>query len=155
MPLGSKRKIICLLFFVSFWFCPRFVSADDSRGDRTESNEKPLEVRWEIDVGGQVRLRGDFARNQNFTNFAFTPDHKEVQFLERTRLQASVEDHALNLEAFVQGQWYGRWGGLDNRSAFDLYQGYIGWDKILGSPISLRGGPSGIFIWLCILSRHK
>ena len=140
VPLDSKRKIIYLLLFVSFWFCPRFVFADDNRGDRTEFNEKPHEVRWEVDVGGQVRLRGDFGRNQNFTNFAFTPDHKEAQFLERTRLQASVEDHALNLEAFVQGQWYGRWGGLDNRSAFDLYQGYIGWDKILGSPISLRGG---------------
>jgi hypothetical protein len=116
------------------------VFADDNRGDGTESNEKPHEVRWEIDVGGQVRLRGDFARNQNFTKFAFTPDHKEAQFLERTRLQGSVENHALNLEAYVQIQWYGRWGGLDNRSAFDLYQGYIQWEKVLDLPIGLKAG---------------
>jgi hypothetical protein len=58
VPLGSKRKIIYLLLFVSFWFCPRFVFADDNRGDGAESNEKPHEVRWEVDVGGQVRLRG-------------------------------------------------------------------------------------------------
>ena len=37
---------------------------------------------WEFDVGGQVRLRGYFAENQNFTDFSFTPDHKEGQFLE-------------------------------------------------------------------------
>ena len=58
VPLDSKRKIIYLLLFVSFWFCPRFVFADDNRGDRTEFNEKPHEVRWEVDVGGQVLLRG-------------------------------------------------------------------------------------------------
>jgi hypothetical protein len=140
VPLGSKRKIIYLLLLVSFWLCPPFVSADDNRGDGTQSNEKPHEVRWEIDVGGQVRLRGDFSENQNFTNFVFTPGHHEAQFLERTRLQASVEDHALNLEAFVQGQWYGRWGSLDNRSAFDLYQGYVEWEKVLNLPVSVKAG---------------
>ena len=50
VPLGSKRKIICLLLFVSFWFCSHFVFADDNRGDGTESNGKPHEVRWEIGV---------------------------------------------------------------------------------------------------------
>ena len=153
-----KKRMGCLLLFVFFAFIssPLFAAEMTEKGNEPGEHLKVVSKGpWELDVGGQIRFRGDFAKNQNSTNFAFTPGHKEPQFLERTRLQASVEDHALNLEAFVQGQWYGRWGGLDNRSAFDLYQGYIGWDKILGSPISLRGGPSGIFIWLCILSRHK
>jgi hypothetical protein len=50
VSLGSKRKIIYLLLFVSFWFCSHFVFADDNRGDGTKSNEKPHEVQWEIDV---------------------------------------------------------------------------------------------------------
>ena len=37
---------------------------------------------WEFDVGGQVRFRGDFAKNQTFTDFSFTPGHREAQFLE-------------------------------------------------------------------------
>jgi hypothetical protein len=50
VPLGSKRKIIYLLLFVSFWLCPPFVFADDNRGDGTESNGNLHEVRWEIGV---------------------------------------------------------------------------------------------------------
>ncbi len=50
VPLGSNRKIISLLLFVSFWLCPRFVFADDKRGDGAESNQKPHEVRWGINV---------------------------------------------------------------------------------------------------------
>jgi|SRR6266508_377511 len=62
----------------------------------------------EADAGGQIRLRGDFARNQNLTDFTFTPGQKD-----------SVSP-------------YGRWGGTDSRSEIDLYQGYIEWEKILG-----------------------
>ncbi len=120
------------------------VSVFAEEGDEKEKEpEKIVVLRagdWEIDAGGQVRLRGDFAKNQNFTNLSFMPGHHEAQFLERTRLQASVENRALNLEAFVQMQWYGRWGGLDRRSAFDLYQGYIEWSKILDSPVTLKAG---------------
>jgi len=143
-----KKKIAFSLFFIFVCFTSIPVSAEEAeekeKGKQKESESEKIVVlragEWEIDAGGQVRLRGDFAGNQNFTNYAFTPGHHEAQFLERTRLQASVENHALNLEAFIQMQWYGRWGGLDKRSAFDLYQGYVEWEKILGSPISLKAG---------------
>jgi hypothetical protein len=117
-----------------------FAGEVSGREEEPTEHLKPSEGRWEFDIGGQLRLRGDFEKNQNFTDFSFTPEHREAQFLERARLQASVENHKLNLEAFIQIQWYGRWGGIDNRSDFDLYQGYIQWEKILGLPISLKGG---------------
>jgi len=143
MAFRLKKNIIYpLFFFIFLWFTASPLFADeDKEKDKESDREVVLRVgQWEFDVGGQVRLRGDFAKNQNFTDFAFTPGHKEAQFLERTRLQASVENHGINLEAFVQIQWYGRWGGIDGRSAFDLYQGYIEWGKILGSPVSLKAG---------------
>jgi hypothetical protein len=131
-------------FFLFFWHAafPLLAEEAEEKDEQKESGGMVLlrAGEWEIDAGGQVRLRGDFAKNQNFTDFAFTPGQKEAQFLERTRVQASVENHSLNLEAFFQGQWYGRWGGINKRSAFDLYQGYIEWEKILGSPFSLKGG---------------
>lgn len=139
--VSSKKTIICLILLSLFvWLGPFVVLAGD---DKEKESEKIVVLHageWVINAGGQVRLRGDFAKNQNFTDFKFTPGHDEAQFLERTRLQASIENHALNLKAFIQGQWYGRWGGLDDRSAFDLYQGFIEWEKILGSPVSLKGG---------------
>jgi hypothetical protein len=140
VPLGSRKIIVCVLSFISFCLYPGFAFANDNGGDGTEFNDKDREVRWEIDGGGQVRLKGDFAKNQNFTNFTFTPAHNEAQFLERTRLQASIENRSLNLEIFIQGQWYGRWGGVDNCSDFDLYQGYIEWEKVLNLPVSLKAG---------------
>ncbi len=143
MVLSSKQSAICLLFFAFFSWCAVSPLFADDNTEKDKESDKLVSFRageWEIDAGGQVRLRSDFTRNQNFTDFAFTPDHKETQFLERTRLQASVENRSLNLELFVQGQWYGRWGGLDNRSDFDLYQGYIEWEKVLDLPVSLKAG---------------
>jgi hypothetical protein len=143
MAFSLKKGIVCLLFFVLSSWSAAFPSLadEDKEKDRESQREVLLRVgEWEFDGGGQVRLRGDFAWNQNLTNFAFTPGHKETQFLERTRLQASIENHSLNLEVFVQGQWYGRWGGIDNRSDFDLYQGYVEWGKVLNLPVSLKAG---------------
>ena len=140
MVFPLRKRIVFSLFFIILWFTAFPLFADEGK-ERESEREALLRMgQWEFDFGGQVRLRGDFAKNQNFTDFAFTPGHNEAQFLERTRLQASVENHSMNLEAFVQVQWYGRWGGIDKRSAFDLYQGYIEWEKILGSPVSLKGG---------------
>ena len=124
------------LFLVFFLFATPPVFAEGGGKEDKNSNGGV----WKLNVGGQVRLMGDFAKNQNFTDFAFMPGHHEAQFLERTRLQASVENRALNLEGFAQVQWYGRWGGTDRRSAFDLYQGYVEWEKIGGSSISLKAG---------------
>lgn len=143
MAFPLKRSTAYLLFFflfLGFTAFPLFADEDKEK-DKESDREVVLRVgQWEVDFGGQVRLRGDFVKNQNFTDFSFTPGHNEAQFLERTRLQASIENHAMNLEVLVQGQWYGRWGGIDRRSAFDLYQGYIEWGKILGSPVSLKAG---------------
>jgi hypothetical protein len=124
-------------FFLFFGFGLCSVFAQEAA---KTSEESTPENRWKFDGGGQIRLRGDFARNQNFTDFTFTPGQKEAQFLERTRLHGSIENPALGLKVFVQPQWYGRWGGVDKRSEVDLYQGYIEWEKILGSPISLKAG---------------
>jgi hypothetical protein len=142
MGLGFRKTITYPLVFLFFWFAAFPLFGEEDKGQEGESDRKALvrSGQWELDAGGQVHLRGDFAKNQNFTDFAFTPVHREAQFLERTRLQASVENHALNLEGFVQVQWYGRWGGIDKRSAFDLYQGYVEWEKILGSSVSLKAG---------------
>ena len=143
MGFGLRKTVPYSIFFLLLaWFTALPLLAEEDKGRDGESDRKAL-LRlglWEFDVGGQVRLKGDFAKNQNFTDFAFTPGHSEAQFLERTRLQGSVENHALNLEGFVQVQWYGRWGGMDRRSAFDLYQGYVEWEKIGGSSISLKAG---------------
>jgi len=142
MGFGLEKKIVFPLFFLFFWLAAFPLFAEEEKGKDRESEGKPLFHlgQWELDAGGQIRLRGDFAKNQNLTDFRFTPGHEESQFLERTRFQVSVENRALNLEGFVQGQWYGRWGGTDQRSAFDLYQGYVEWEKILDSPVSLKAG---------------
>ncbi len=147
MAFSLKKGVVYLLFFIFFYCSAAFPSLaeenkeEDKEKDKGSQKEVLLRVgEWEFDAGGQVRLRGDFARNQNFTNFAFTPGHDEAQFLERTRLQASIKNPSLNLEVFVQGQWYGRWGGLDNRSDFDLYQGYVEWEKVLNLPVSVKAG---------------
>jgi hypothetical protein len=142
MGFGLKKTFAYSLFFLFFWLAAFPLFAEDDKGKDREPDGKALFHlgQWEFDVGGQVRLRGDFAENQNLTDFSFTPGHREAQFLEKTRLQGSVENHDLNLEGFVQIQWYGRWGGTDKRSAFDLYQGYVEWEKIGGSSISLKAG---------------
>jgi len=141
LPLKSKTLYL-LLFFISLLFTVVPVSAGERNVEGKDADEslKPPEDRWKLDAGGQVRVRGDFGWNQNFTDFNFTPGHREAQFLERTRLQAAIENPALGLKGFAQVQWYGRWGEVDDRSAFDLYQGYIEWEKILGSPVSLKAG---------------
>ena len=143
MVFSLKKNIAYpLFFFLFFWFAAFPLFAEENEEKDKESGGIVLFRAgvWEIGTGGQIRLRGDFAWNQNFTNFAFTPNHREAQFLERTRLNGVLENPALGLKIFVEGQWYGRWGGIDKRSAIDLYQGYIEWEKILGSPVSLKGG---------------
>jgi hypothetical protein len=143
MAFSLKKGVVYLLFFIFSSWSTALSSLADEDKEKDKGSEREVLLRlgdWEFDAGGQVRLRGDFAWNQNLTNFAFTPGHKEAQFLERTRLQASIENHSLNLQVFVQGQWYGRWGGIDNRSDFDLYQGYVEWGKVLNLPVSLKAG---------------
>src|SRR4030067_19749 len=129
-------RIIFFFMFFLFSIFPVFAEEVSQSGEES----KPPENRWKLDAGGQIRLRGEFARNQNLTDFTFTPGEKEAQFLERTRLHGSIENPALGLKMFFQPQWYGRWGGIDKRSEIDLYQGYIEWEKILESPISLKAG---------------
>jgi hypothetical protein len=126
------KRTVLLIFFISIHFLPL----------QTWATEQPeaAEDRWKVDAGGQIRLRGDFTKNQNLTDFTFTPGEKESQLLERTRLHGSIENGVLGLKVFVQPQWYGRWGGIDESSEIDLYQGYVEWEKILGSPIALKAG---------------
>ena len=137
----ANRRFYCLLLLLFFISIRAFADEGAEKGDEPGEHIRVISGGpWEVEMGGQIRLRGDFAKNQNFTNFAFTPAHREAQFLERTRLQASVENQPSNLRVFVEMQWYGRWGGINRRSDFDLYQGYTEWEKIFGLPVSLKGG---------------
>ncbi len=140
MGFGSNKTILGPLAVLLFWLTALPLLAQEAK--EAEVEKRPLfhAGQWDVDAGGQVRLRGDFAKNQNFTDFVFTPGHREAQFLERTRLQGSVENHALNLEGFIQIQWYGRWGGRNKRSDVDLYQATVQWEKIGGSSMSLKAG---------------
>lgn len=95
---------------------------------------------WTVQLGGQVRARADFGRSQNLTDFTVAPDRDESQLLQRSRFNASIGHSALDATLFLQGQWYGRWGGVDRRSDLDLYQGYLEWANPLGLPITLRAG---------------
>ena len=73
MGFGSKKTIAYLLMFLFAWLAALSVFAEERK--EAEPEEKPLfhSGQWEFDAGGQVRLRGDFGKNQNFTDFAFTP----------------------------------------------------------------------------------
>lgn len=115
--------------------CPQ-----NSGGSSISEEEGLAQDRWVFHVGGQIRFRGDFTENQNLSDFAFTPDEEESQLLERTRLHGAAENQDLGLKAFAQVQWYGRWGGVDDRSDVDLYQGYVDWEKIADSPLSVKVG---------------
>ncbi len=137
------RKVNFIILFFSFcWFTLAAVFAEESS---KEDEQKPGYLRfsrdsWEFEAGGQLRFRGDYAKNQNLTDFTFTPGEKEAQFLERSRFHGSVENKALGMEVFAQIQWYGRWGGKERRSEVDLYQGYVEWEKVLKSPLRLQVG---------------
>lgn len=159
--MGSRWAIAAWLgVLVAGWLGPATLAGEPPRAEGTEATasesirveegtagrreagappEAPKD-RWMLGVGSQVRLRGDFTRNQSLTDFAFTAGRGEAQFLQRSRLHVSAEDTALGLRAFAQGQWYGRWGGTDQRSDVDFYQGYVEWQKVLGSPLSLKVG---------------
>ena len=79
MFFTSKGKMTYpFVFLVFFLFVTPPVFGEGGGKEDKNSNGGG----WEFDVGGQVRLRGYFAENQNFTDFSFTPDHKEGQFLE-------------------------------------------------------------------------
>src|SRR3972149_5195138 len=134
------KHSLFLFIFLCFSILPVFGEEIAEKERPFGEKADPAESQWKLDFGGQVRMRGDFAKNQNLTNFTFTPGEREAQFLERTRLHGSIENPALGLKVFVPPQWYGRWGGIDKRSEIDLYQGYIEWDKVLGSPVSLKAG---------------
>ncbi len=140
-PRQYKRLSIFLLLFLPLCLHPLFALSEEGKIKNTgKEDSNPSENGWKLELEGQLRVRGDFTWNQNLTDFSFEPGHREKQFLQRSRGQISLENKALDLEAVVQGQWYGRWGGTDDRSSFDLYQGYVSWNRILGSPISLKAG---------------
>src|SRR3990172_9200918 len=115
------KRILLLTCFISMHFL--------SLQSRAAEQPEAAEDRWKIDAGGQIRLRGDFTKNQSLTDFTFTPGEEEAQILERTRFHWSIENRALGLKVFVQPQWYGRWGGTDKSSEIDLYQVYVEWEK--------------------------
>ena len=97
---------------------------------------------WTVDLGAQLRLRGDFTRNQRLSDGSFAPGDDASQFLQRSRLSASLENTALGIALRAQGQWYGRWSDTGDRSDFDLYTAYIDWHDAsgLGLPVTLRLG---------------
>jgi len=141
MKKPGLRQVATVLLF-SFTLTTLVIQSSGVLAQEKKEEEPPEvpEDRWKARAGGQIRLRGDFARNQNLTDFTFTPGGKEAQILNRTRLHGFIENPALSLKGFAEIQQYGRWGGVDRRSDIHLYQGYIEWEGILGSPISLKAG---------------
>jgi hypothetical protein len=89
-------------------------------------------------IGGQLRLRGDFAGNQNLSDFSFDPGIHDEQLLARTRLDVSLRPYAW-LKTFVQGQYYARRGNSDFSKA-DLYQAYVELSDIASKPFDLKAG---------------
>lgn len=89
-------------------------------------------------VGGQIRLRSDFVKNQKLDDFSFSPDTHDEQILSRTRLNLSLEP-IKQIKGFVQGQFYDRQNHTDYSKA-NLYQGYLELSDPEHIPIELKIG---------------
>lgn len=120
--------IILLIFFNgTFW------SATAAPHEKCEEGEHK-----KFGVGGQVRLRGDFARNQDLSDFSLSPANHDEQLLSRTRLNMSLEPIE-QIKAFTQGQFYNRENHKDY-SKTNLYQGYLEFSSKEAFPFSLKLG---------------
>ena len=64
----------CLFLFLCLSFADESLSGHEaSLGEEEPAKEALLSYGpWDLDAGGQVRVRGDFARNQNLTDFTFS-----------------------------------------------------------------------------------
>lgn len=104
-------------------------------GHKESAQEKENKI---FGIGGQVRLRGDFVKNQNLADFSFSPDTHDEQIVSRTRLNLSF-DPASQIKGFVQGQFYMRQDHSDYSKA-NLYQAYLELSNAKPIPLSLKIG---------------
>lgn len=91
-----------------------------------------------FELGGQVRLRGDFTRNQNLNDFSFSPGTHDEQLVSRTRLNLSLEPTE-QIRVFLQGQFYNRLNRKDY-SKVNLYQSYFEFSNGESSPFTVKLG---------------
>lgn len=91
-----------------------------------------------FDIGGQVRLRGDFVENQNLSDFSFSPDTDNEQLTSRARLGLSITPSD-DLTVFAQGQFYGR-NNHNDYSKANLYQMFVEIARTIGLPLKLKVG---------------
>jgi len=95
-----------------------------------------------VEISGDLRIRGNYYRNDSFPNQAFVE--------QRTRLGVKA-DFTNDVSSFVELDSYSNWGenfrsnyltGIDNRGTADvsLYQAYIEARNLWGTPLALRVG---------------
>lgn len=146
MERASRSVVAALLWLTGGAGC---ASAIGGAAPAAASDPLPEEVaavgsqpRWAVDVGAQLRFRGDFARNEQLGSASFAPRHDESQFLQRSRLRGSIYNADLGIALHAQGQWYGRWGDTENQSDLDLYTACFDWHDPSGwgLPVTLRLG---------------
>ncbi len=89
-------------------------------------------------MGGQQRVRGDFAQNQKLSDFNLAPGIHEEQVISRTRLNFTLEPVKW-IKGFIEGQFYLREDG-DDYSKTSLYQAYIETRSPEPIPLSLKIG---------------
>jgi len=127
------KKLFLNIMVLITLTCTNFVIASESHGQKAHSKGPDI-----FSVGGQVRLRGDFASNQNLGDFSFSPDTRDEQVLSRTRLNLSLEP-IKQMKGFIQGQFYSRQNHSDYSKA-NLYQAYLELSDIGHLPIEFKIG---------------
>lgn len=114
--MRSNKKFTS--FILLMFFNGMFWTGIASPHEKCEEDEHK-----KFELGGQVRLRGDFARNQNLSDFSLAPGTHDERLVSRTRLNLSLEPIE-QIKGFVQGQFYNR-ENHKGYSKMNLYQGYL------------------------------
>ncbi|HAJ57072.1 MAG TPA: outer membrane channel [Candidatus Omnitrophica bacterium] len=97
-----------------------------------------MESQEVFNVGGQIRLRADFARNMDLGDFTFAPGVRQEQGVFRNRLNVLFKPADI-FESFVEGQFYNRQGQSDY-SQSNLYQAYFEFSTKSPVPVKLKAG---------------
>jgi hypothetical protein len=112
------------------------VSCAENRA--SENTDQMPEEFKNFGVNGQVRVRGDWSRNQNLRDLTLTPGTEDNQVVSRTRLNVWLEPGE-SLKLFAQGQFYGR-GQSQGYAQAALYQAYADISGMPWIPIEFKIG---------------
>ncbi len=144
--LHKNKVVFCIVFTIIF--CTSFINASEIHHSSTdvceehheEKNNEENKDKKAFEIGGEVRLRGDFVKNQSLSDFSINPDAKDNQILNRTRMGLSL-NFSDQIKGFVQGQFYSRESEKnEDYSKASLYQANIEISNIDNTHISLKIG---------------